>query len=137
MIYNGNDLSDINRIVKRAVRELKQSKAPNPNHFDFIAVRGMSGVLVGAPVAIALRKKLIVVRKPGENSHGYKLLGAGQGEIGNLHYKQRFIFLDDFISTGATKEYVLDEIPKRCQHVGDYLYEPTDKQQRLRWNNEN
>ena len=136
MIYNGNDLSDLNRIVKRAKRELSENA--NPAKYDFIAVRGMSGALVGSPLSLAVKKPLVVVRKPTElqNSHGYKLLGGGQGSLGNdiLNLGQRFIFLDDFISTGATKNYVLDEIPKRCHHVGDYLYEPTDKSQRLRWN---
>ena len=37
--------------------------------FDTIAVRGVSGLLVGAPLSVFLEKNLLIVRKTTEDSH--------------------------------------------------------------------
>lgn len=128
MIYDGNDLSDLTAIVARTVSELGRKDIQS--RYDFIAVRGMSGVLVGSPASILLQKRLVIVRKPGENSHGSQLVGVGHNKP--LEYGERFIFLDDFISTGATQRAVIEAIPQRCIYVGDYLYDPSDIARRIR-----
>lgn len=63
-------------------------------HYDTIAARGMSGAAVAPILAYALNKKLALVRKPEAHSHDSR---SFVGDIGD-----RWIFVDDFISSGET-----------------------------------
>ena len=116
MIYHGESgLADIGDTVKQAVMDL----GPHKSKFDFICVTGMSGALVGAPVAIRLGIPLVVVRKPGDLSHSSRLMING----GAAHGK--YLFLDDFISIGMTfrriHRFMADL--KSAEYAGSYLYE--------------
>lgn len=67
--------------------------------FDSIAVRGTSGVSLGAVTAYMLNKGLCIVRKPNENRHSdYDI----EGPIGD-----RYVIVDDFISTGETVKTIV------------------------------
>lgn len=122
MIYGGEagsgDLTDLSETVTRSIAYLKA----HSRRFDFIAVSGMSGVIVGAPVAIALKKPLVIVRKAGDDHHGW------EGAItGAKNAKGRYIFLDDFVSSGRTQRYVRDklnesQVDPNVKYVGDFLY---------------
>jgi adenine/guanine phosphoribosyltransferase-like PRPP-binding protein len=107
---HGN-LDDLEAAVRKTTKYLRE----HSEKFDFIAVRGMSGVLVGAPVALRLRKPLVVVRKPGEDQHSYGKLVNGK------HATGRYVFLDDFISGGGTRDAVKQALAK-CTYAGTYLY---------------
>lgn len=122
MIYDyDHTLDDLADKVAQTVADLR----PLGRKYDAIVVRGMSGVLVGVPAALRLRKHLMVVRKPGESTHDNR-------RIINYSPGKRWIFLDDFTNTGETL--------KRCQeamsdegtwgggagvYVGAYLYART------------
>jgi adenine/guanine phosphoribosyltransferase-like PRPP-binding protein len=67
------------------------------NSFTHIAVCGISGVSIGAPIAIALNKNLIVVRKADDLSHSHSRV---EGVPIDSHFN--YVFLDDFISSGRT-----------------------------------
>lgn len=73
------------------VREL----LPHTGEFNWIVARGMSGCILGLPVAHALNKTLFIVRKPEDRHYpqhtliGDKLVGPG-------------LFLDDFITAAKT-----------------------------------
>jgi len=136
VIYSGTgagDLSDLADTVKRTVDTLK----PFKDRFDFIAVSGMSGALVGAPAALRLNRPLVIVRKNSDDHHG------GRGEVINRQaVKGSYVFLDDFISSGTTQRYVIDKLSEHdadggVEHVGDLLYNGgTGKQYHdpeLRW----
>lgn len=92
--------------------------------FSHIAFSGYSGALVASLVATKLNKKLIVVRKAGEKSHGELL--EGDNKSGS------YIILDDFISYGGTVRRILRIIEKnswvsyRC--VGVVLYNSSCRQ---------
>jgi adenine/guanine phosphoribosyltransferase-like PRPP-binding protein len=79
------------------------------DEFDAIVVTGVSGAVVGSPVALALDKELLVLRKPNDDCHGNPgaLLGGDPCEKyayrRNLNDK-RVLFLDDFVSGGTTRE---------------------------------
>ncbi len=104
MIYGGKDgLADLVDVVRRTANELR----PHKKEWDSIVVTGVSGLLVGPAVALRLHKPLVVVRKPGDHSHCTTLIENFQN-IG-----KRYLFLDDFISTGTTKKRVLGAINKR------------------------
>jgi adenine/guanine phosphoribosyltransferase-like PRPP-binding protein len=107
---HGN-LDDLEAAVRKTTKYLRE----HSEKFDFIAVRGMSGVLVGAPVALRLRKPLVVVRKKGEHQHAYGSL------VNAAHASGRYVFLDDFISGGGTRDAVKHALAK-CTYAGSYLY---------------
>jgi hypothetical protein len=116
MIYDGNDgFTDLPKVVANAVKDLK----PYATEFDSIVVTGVSGITVGAPVAIALDKNLVVVRKEDDSSNhsGRRVQGT---------FPRRWIFLDDFASTGTTKRRVEKEIGYAfppADFVGRYYYQ--------------
>jgi adenine/guanine phosphoribosyltransferase-like PRPP-binding protein len=113
MIYgSGGDLRDLRAVVERAITHLSQ----HADEFDSIAVRGMSGVLVGSPVALHLDKPLIIVRKPGEQRHSPDLV------INKHNAGRRFLFLDDLISTGETRREVGRAL-RPAMEVATYLYQ--------------
>jgi adenine/guanine phosphoribosyltransferase-like PRPP-binding protein len=120
MIYNDSykGLDDLGEAVERTVKAL----TAEAHRFDFIAVRGCSGILVGAPVSLRINKPLVVVRKPDENSHGY---GKSAVLVNADRAYGRFLFLDDFISSGATERAVLEGLQKHAPeatYVGSFEY---------------
>lgn len=64
--------------------------------YDTLVGTGMSGAIVVPILARALRKKLLIVRKPEDHASSH----ASQPWLGQLG--QRWVFVDDFISSGAT-----------------------------------
>lgn len=78
--------------------------------FDVIAVQGTSGMSIGFPVFLALRAagwegRIVVVRKPGEDSHGCAVEGM-PGSPQEKLFGKRCVFLDDFVSEGTTRQRV-------------------------------
>lgn len=69
-------------------------------HYDTMIGTGMSGSLVVPRLAEALGKHWLLLRKPSENSHTSQL---AEGRLG-----ERWIFVDDFVSSGATFRRVRD-----------------------------
>lgn len=104
--------------VTKAAHDLKKQG------FDFesIAFRGMSGAVLASPIALALDKTLILVRK-GENTHSQY---AVEGDLSG----QKYIIVDDFISTGETVRTIIKEIFKacpRCQCIGILVLRDMDR----------
>ena len=87
--------------------------------FDVIAVQGTSGMSIGFPVTLELQRrgwqgKIVVVRKPDEDSHQSY---AGSSLVTGLKYNEtleglRCLFLDDFVSEGATRRRVREAVEK-------------------------
>jgi len=73
--------------------------------FDTFAFRGISGALITPTLALMMDKTLCAVRKPktDENSHGFFNVEGNRAA-------QRFIIVDDFISSGATVYAILKEM---------------------------
>lgn len=104
--------------LKHAVKKLKDVD------FDTVAVSGHSGVIFGSALAIAMDKKLVIVRKKSdkENSHSWLYV---EGEIG-----KKYIVVDDFISSGTTRERVRRRLAQsedfsRMKMVGTWEYART------------
>lgn len=94
--------------------------------FDTIAVRGNSGLLVGAPLAMAMGKNLAIVRKSIKNCHSENLV-EGWGK------DQKIVLVDDFIETGKTLRQMYSAIFKRCDNptiVGIFLFAEVDSEQK-------
>lgn len=115
MFYGRHDQQGFAEYVSRAVFTL----TPHLDRFDSIAVRGISGLLIGAPVSLQLGKVLVVIRKE-DGSHSSRPVEQ-MGRMGH-----RVLFLDDFVSTGDTRAAVLDAIGEEDPYadlVGEYLYQ--------------
>lgn len=89
--------------VAKAKKELK---------FDYIVFTGISGASIAWPVCYKLKIPAIVVRKPGEKSHGYPVEGVGANKC------KKYIIIDDFISSGNTIRKIIDSIESNDYDVG-------------------
>lgn len=106
--------------------------------YDTMVGTGLSGGIAVPQLAQALGKKYLIIRKAGEASHG--MPGGAVGELG-----KRWLFVDDFISSGDTRWNVLRAVrdlvemrnrptsrwdgakevmlpPFATEYVGSYLY---------------
>lgn len=96
--------------------------------FDTMIGTGLSGALVIPVLARAMGKKFAIVRKPFDSAHSRNVF---EGEIGH-----RWIFVDDFIASGATRARVrkaIEEYVNRyntwnsdnfhTEYIGTYTYE--------------
>mgnify|MGYP000945606000 CR=1 FL=1 len=88
-----DNVSKYESIVKKVCRYIRQSKL----EFSHIAVAGISGMTIGGPVALRLKKNLIVVRK-GEHSHSSELVEGVP--INDKPFQ--YIIVDDCVDTGET-----------------------------------
>ncbi len=109
--YLQNAIENFVNTVSMAARQIKKSGIK----FDAIAVTGYSAATIGSAVAFALGKKIIVVRKESENRHSQNKV---EGER-----EQTYIFVDDFVSSGATLDRVIENAGLiNCHCVGMYSY---------------
>lgn len=105
------------KIIISSVKFLKAQRIQTP--FDAIACTGLSGCLVAPTIAWTLGVTLIVVRKPQEKRHASAVV---EGADSN-----RYIVVDDFISSGATIRLVMKEITEsvvKGTAVGIFLWRP-------------
>lgn len=73
--------------------------------FDAIAFSGMSGALYAIPVANALNKELLIVRKKEGHHSGMKMEGYY-----STSNDARYIIIDDFTDSGTTLVRIIDAI---------------------------
>lgn len=86
--------------------------------FDTMVGTGLSGSIVIPALALAMGKKFVLIRKQTDDSHHGR--GRMVGELG-----ERWLFVDDFVSSGATRSRVIRKIsadPSPSVLVGQYLY---------------
>lgn len=90
--------------------------------FDTIVGTGFSGGIVIPALALRLGVNFVLIRKEHDDSHhgGGKMLGT----LG-----ERWIFVDDFVSSGTTRKRVLGKVATAASledvqtcYLGDYLY---------------
>lgn len=128
VVVDGNDppygtFADLDVAVEKAEATLASRTA----WFDVIAVQGTSGMSIGFPAFLALKAlgwtgSIVVVRKPGEDTHGtFPIEGAPGARESKLAGK-RAIFLDDFVSEGGTRTRVRQAVEEAGGFlVGQYL----------------
>lgn len=94
-------------------------------HFEVIICTGTSGVVLGSALAFALNKRLAVVRRKGERERTVSGFSREvEGWLGG-HY----IFFDDLISSGETKQRAMSEFQsasmaagEEFKYMGTYLF---------------
>lgn len=107
--------------VQASLDEARRIKAERG--FDTIAFSGTSGAAMAFILARELDVPLLCVRKKGESSHyvnGYeeRIL---EGNLG----AEKVLFVDDFISSGTTVNYMLDMIKRNAPNaecIGMLMY---------------
>lgn len=89
--------------------------------YDTLVGTGMSGALVIPLIARTLKKRWLVVRKTGVETHSRML---AEGTLG-----ERWVFVDDCIDSGSTYDRVREVVGTLCSQqdheaalVGAYLY---------------
>lgn len=90
------------------------AKALKRHKFDAIAFMGISGTLIGPPVAMKLKKPFLLVRKPGHDSHS-------QWDVEGDYAAKSYIILDEFSETGDTKRLIREQIAEvmpRAEYKG-------------------
>jgi orotate phosphoribosyltransferase len=114
--YMDGAVFDAERVVNDAVDAL----SPFSDRFDTLVGTGLSGGLIVPVLARELDKMFVLVRKDGDDSHhgGGKLLGR----LG-----PRWLFVDDFCSSGFTRDRVTAKINEGgrgawTRKVGEYYY---------------
>lgn len=100
------DPNDRRKLISCTVQTL----LPHRLEFDTIAFRGMSGALIAPEIAQYLQKPLLLVRK-GENKHS-----CFEVE-GNIH-TERYLIVDDFISSGNTIKEIRLKIEEAQRNLG-------------------
>lgn len=119
--YDAYGLDDLAPVVADTSAALWKHK----DEFDVILVTGMSGAVVGVPVALALNKPIAIVRKPNDDAHQ-----GSVGEVGGRRVINRYalrgrraLIVDDFRATGDT-EWGLIETAKAADAtvVATYWY---------------
>jgi adenine/guanine phosphoribosyltransferase-like PRPP-binding protein len=98
-------------LLTEAVKRTSYALHRRRHKFDSIVVRGVSGLLIGSPVALKTGIPLVIVRKPGENRHdSYSTIG--EESIGT-----RCVFLDDFRCVGETEKQCRETVESLGAHI--------------------
>jgi len=114
--YMDSALFNLSEVIQTAADRLRDVD------FDTLVGTGFSGSVVIPALALAMGKKFVLIRKETDDSHHGK--GRLLGELG-----KRWIFVDDFVSSGRTRLRVIEKIEDAkkeyettSEMVGEYMY---------------
>ena len=80
----------------------KTAQALRQHDFDALAFTGISGTMLGAPLALELNKTMLVVRKDVYSHSPYVVEGD--------YAARRYTIVDDCVCTGATFKRIQEKI---------------------------
>lgn len=104
----------------RTIEVLAKLLEPHSDKFDTIVFRGMSGALVGPALAHALKKDMLLVRKPEEKNYSHSAYPAeGNYEL------EKYIIVDDLIASGKTIRQTIETVSKLESDCLRRIVEPT------------
>lgn len=86
----------------KLVRDTAYNLRPYHLKYDTMVGTGLSGSLVIPRLARAMHKEWLIIRKPGDGTHSDE---PGEGMHGD-----RWLFVDDFVSSGSTRTRVLEAV---------------------------
>jgi orotate phosphoribosyltransferase len=115
--YMDHALFNLSDVIEAAEKDLADID------FDTLVGTGFSGGIVIPALALTLGKDFALIRKETDDSHHGK--GRMVGQLGT-----RWIFVDDFISSGRTRTRVIDKVAdavvgtgQPTTMVGQYMYQ--------------
>jgi hypothetical protein len=89
--------------LAKAVEQVEAALVGQRDRFDVVVATGLSGVIPAAIWCHHYDCRLVVVRKRNDDSHGVIIEG-------DFHHDDRWILLDDFVSSGRTIDRVISEL---------------------------
>lgn len=107
--YMDQAVFDLAKVIETAKDRLEGVE------YDTLVGTGFSGAIVIPSLALALGKKFVLIRKETDDSHHGK--GRLVGELG-----ERWIFVDDFISSGRTRDRVIEKIKEAKSETGRKVF---------------
>ena len=113
--YLNKALNDLPGLLKRSAITLTAAQV----EFDAIVCTGVSGMLVGPALAVALGKRLAIIRKKDDKmNHATVEIESG------MEPDDRWIFVDDIIASGRTATHVMERMGKAVggECAGYYMY---------------
>jgi len=106
---------DTPKLIRQAKRVLKHQS------YDALVGTGLSGTMVVPLLAHLLKKRFAIVRKEDDRS-----THSSHRIEGNLEVGDRWIFVDDFVSSGDTRDRVIGQmnfmVEETLEYVGQYMY---------------
>ena len=73
--------------------------------YDTLVFCGISGVIIGPMVALAVSKEMVLVRKKGDKRHS-------SYDVAGYSSPKKYIIIDDFVDTGKTATHIQKEMYK-------------------------
>ena len=111
---------DLSLVVNECADLLKRSSVP----FDTIVVTGVSGMSVGFPLAVAMGKRIAVLRKDDDSTHS---CNEGDWQGFTDVRDRRCLWVDDFICSGDTQVRIDEAVHEiGGTRVGYLLYAGLD-----------
>ena len=108
---------------RKFLKQAQKTVGKSELKFDTIVFSGMSGAIFAPVLALRLKKEIIMVRK---ESDKYPTTHSEYRVEGYIKV-QRYIIVDDFISSGASAKYMTDQIREHfnsdAKCVGIYSYD--------------
>jgi orotate phosphoribosyltransferase len=100
--------------AKDMAKSLTQKRKPGQSYV--LCYSGMSGISLATALALEYAKKdktlgMMYVRKKGEKSHGCTV----ESEMRDTKKNVMFVFVDDFVSTGETRNYTINQARKELK----------------------
>ena len=110
---------DRTKNLRLAIKRLKG------HQFDTIVCSGVSGIVFASPLALMMKKNLVIVRKEKDGAHSTNKVESNV-EASGVH---KFIIVDDLIDSGKTMKRVsgairewLEDEGGSADCIGVYLY---------------
>ena len=103
-------------VINKLAGQITELKKTTP--VDAIAIRGMSGAIVGGAVALATGIPLICVRK-GRSSHSYMKVEGSYTEREKAE-TMNYVIIDDCVCSGATIDTIMKEVNKFVKNITQY-----------------
>lgn len=104
--YFNKAVDDVDGVIERAKQHLATVD------FDTFVATGLSGTCMATVLAHAMGKHFLILRKHDDHS-----THDGNRAVGRLG--ERWLFLDDFVSSGATRRRVHEQMSELLTRHGD------------------
>ncbi len=102
-------------IIPEIVKKLHKALKSHQDEFDGIVISGYSASLIGPIIAYKMKKHVAVVSKESETRHSSYICEG--------YHHQRWLFIDDLVSSGRTLKRVVDGVKEiEGSVVGVALY---------------
>lgn len=109
------NLEQYQKVIEKLASDIATFKYNNKVRIDAIAIRGMSGALVGGALSAATGIPLLCIRK-GRQSHSYcRVEGVVNADDKGV---MNYVIVDDLICSGGTVNAIIRDVKKDLKDYG-------------------